>query len=154
MEVLSVLIPLTKPLQHLALPLIVSCDWLLNVEHVISGEVHSRWQQASVFACLKILCDLLVLHKLQHLEKIRANPFSAPKKIAFSFVPLKKYFFLIYSRLSFSFPCVPLLSRKYTLKVIFIKDVSRNKILKIITHKRELLRIFQNFIELFNTPKN
>jgi hypothetical protein len=65
------------------------------------------------------------------------------KKIVFSSVPLEKFFFLIYPHLSFSFTCVPLSSRKNTLKVIFIKDVSQNNFLKIITHKRELLIFFR-----------
>jgi hypothetical protein len=81
MEVLRALIPFMKSLHYLALPSIVSCDWLLNVEHIISAEVHSWWQQASIFACLKILCDLLlVFHKLQHLEKINSSYLDAGVK--------------------------------------------------------------------------
>jgi septum formation topological specificity factor MinE len=57
------------------------------------------------------------------------------------------------SSFEFFIPFVSLPSRKHTLKIIFIKDVSRNNFLKIITHKRELLRIFQKFIELFNATK-
>jgi hypothetical protein len=58
-------------------------------------------------------------------------------------------FFTSVSPLEILLSYVPLLSRKYILKLISIKTI----FCKILDQK-ENYRDFHNFIELFNTPKN
>jgi hypothetical protein len=91
------------------------------------------------------LCDFYFGADLEpyFIERIPDVPL---KKIELSSVPLKKLFSLICPRLSFPFPCVPLLSRKHILKVIFIKDVSQNKILK---NNNSQKRIIDNFSKFY-----
>jgi hypothetical protein len=100
----------------------------------------------------KLHSVLIVFNYGQRVVRVGLNTEEIPsvplKKIIFFSVSLKKLFFLIYPRLSFFFLVCHSPSRKHTLKVIFIKDVSRNNFKKIITHKRDFFEIFSKFYEV------